>query len=202
MRYVIGGLKWALYLGIAASLLVILGTILFATDDDVDQLCCGVEMLFLCVGAFGGIKWLQDKYLKSEEDKVTQAKTPDAESQQSSFPSTSEEKLALGGVSGAIVVWLLLLIFTFYIFYLDSTTEISGAEWGFFFVIIPGFCISPVVAVLPGALGGFLGALVATWVENRLQRTIDPRIGPIIGGALGILVPLLVIFLIDSLGYL
>ena len=103
--------------------------------------------------------------------------------------------------SGTIVVWLLLLIFTFYLFHLDSTTEMSGVEWGFFFGIIPGFFISPVVAFIPGGLGGLLGARVATWVENRFRRTIDPRIGPIIGGALGILVPLLVFFLIDDFGY-
>lgn len=201
MRYLIGGLIWALFLGIAASLLVILSSIFFGTDNDVDQLCCGVDLLFLSVGAFGGIKWLQNKYLKNEEDEVTQSKSPDIESQQSSFPSTSRERLALGAFSGAIVVWLLLLIFTVYIFYLDATTDISGAEWALL-AIIPGFFISPFVAVIPGALGGLLGAHVATWVENRFQRTIDPRIGPIIGGALGILVPLLVIYLIDSLGYL
>jgi hypothetical protein len=174
----------------------------FGSDNDVDQLCCGVEMLFLFVGAFGGIKWLQNKYLTSEEDNVTQSKTPISESQQSSFPSTSRERLALGAFSGIIVAWLIILIFTVYVIFLDAySDDISGSEWAIFLVIIPGFVISPVVAVIPGALGGLLGARVATWAENRFLRTIDPRIGPILGGALGVLAPLLVLFIIDTLGY-
>ena len=197
MRYLIGGLRWALYLGIAVSLLVILSIIVFGTDNDVDQLCCGVEVLFLFVGAFGGLKWLQDKYLKSGEDKATQSEMPTAESLKSRSFSTSRERLALGAFSGIIVAWLLLLIFTVYVIFLDvSSDDISGSEWAIWLVIIPGFCISPFVAVIPGALGGHLGARVATWVENRFQRTIDPRISPIFGRALGGLVLLLVFILL------
>ena len=111
-------------------------------------------------------------------------------------PSTSLERLALGALSGILVGWLIILIFTVYAIFLGvSSDDPSGIGWAIFLVIIPGFVVSPVVAVFPAALGGLLGAYVATWVENSVQRTIDPRIGPVIGGALGVLVPLLVIFL-------
>jgi hypothetical protein len=199
MRFLIGGLRWALYLGIAVSLLVILSIIVFGSDNDIDPLCCSVEVLFLLVAAFGGLERLQSKYLKSGEDKVTQSKMPVAESQLSRFFSTSLGRLALGAFSGVIVAWLIILIFTVYVIHLDvSSDDISGSEWAIFLVIIPGFVISPFVASIPGALGGLLGARVATWVENRFQRTINPKIGPIIGGALGVLLPLLVLFLIGS----
>ena len=199
MRYLMGGLRWALYLGIAASLLVILFTIFFGSDNDVDQLCCGVEMLFLLVGAFGGIQRLQNKYLKSEEGKVTQSKTPDVETKQSKFPSTSLERLALGALSGIIVAWLIILIFTVYAIFLGvSSDDPSGIGWAIFLVIIPGFVVSPVVAVFPAALGGLLGAYVATWVENRVQRTIDPRIGPVIVEHWVYLCPCLLSFLKDK----
>ena len=183
-----------------------IGSTSFETDGDADLLCCGSEMLFLFVGALGGLKWLHNRYLKGEEDNVTQSIMPDTESQQVRFPSTSRERLALGAFSGVIAVLLIFVILTVYLFFLDaSSSDISGTEWAFWLVIIPGFFISAVVAVIPGALGGLLGARVATWLEARFQRTIDPRIGPITGGALGVLVPLLVFILIisilDSLGY-
>ena len=94
-----------------------------------------------------------------------------------------------------MVVLLIFLILTVFLFYYDATTDVSGTEWVFVLVIIPGFVISAIVAVVPGAYGGLLGARVVTWVEDRFQRTIDPRIGPIIGGALGVLV-LVVLFVL------
>ena len=81
IRSLIGGLRWVLYFGIAVSLLVILSIIVFGTDDDVDPLFCSVEVLFLLMAAFGGLKRLQNKYLKSGEGNVTQSKMPVAESQ-------------------------------------------------------------------------------------------------------------------------